>query len=96
MSRFFCECCDYKTNNRSLIESHHIVSRYENGSNNKWNRVYLCPNCHKKVYNEKVLSGNHSIKSESSIVIKGWRMSTLGRVLNYVKNGEEYFQRSKN
>lgn len=93
---FYCECCNYKTKNRSKIQSHHIIPVELNGSNSKSNRVYLCPTCHSKVYIKEARSGQHSIKGLEYLVIDGWKLSTLGKVLIYFKNEIEIIQKSKN
>ena len=78
--------CDYMCESRSQIQLHHIVPREFNGSDKPYNRIYLCPNCHTKVYIPGVKSGIHSIKTNDSIIINRWLSSTDGRVLEYINN----------
>lgn len=78
---YFCELCDYQTENRSLIEYHHIVPKELEGSDNSFNRIYVCPNHHKTIYIDGSMSGIHSIKNNESIIIKGKFNSTEGKVL---------------
>jgi hypothetical protein len=93
---FYCELCNYSTDSRSKINFHHIVPRELMGSNNESNRIYLCPTCHSLIYVEGTSSGIHSIRCEKSIIIFGWFQSTSGRVLQYIKDGKEFFKNSKN
>lgn len=77
---YYCELCTYSTPNRNNIENHHIVPKELEGSDLNWNRIYLCPNCHKRVYIEGSTSGIHSIKNSDSIIIKGLFNSTDGKL----------------
>ena len=86
--------CNYVCEERSQIHNHHIVPRELNGSEKQSNKIYLCPNCHTRVYVPEVKSGIHSIKATNSIIIKGWLQSTAGRALEYINsngNIEYYF-----
>jgi len=92
---YFCEFpqCDYSTNDRSKIDHHHIIPREMNGSDDEWNKAWLCPNHHRLIHIEGS-HGNHSKKTEDTIEINGWRSSTAGKILEYKKNGELlYFKR---
>jgi len=97
---FYCNICNYSTKNRSMIHSHHIISKFQRGSNKKNNRVYLCPTCHSSVFipsdNINTIVGVHAIFTEDSIIIHGWKMSSSGRLLHYSRYGEEYFTENKN
>ena len=75
--------CDYTTNHRSQINYHHIVPQELNGTDKDYNRIWLCPTHHTKIYVPESKSGIHSIKSFDSIVLIGWMSSTNGRVLEY-------------
>ena len=68
---YYCELCDYQTKNRNNIEYHHIIPKELEGSDKLNNRVWLCPNHHKMIYVSGSKAGIHSIKNESSIIIKG-------------------------
>ena len=87
---FICEICGYKTEYRERINEHHIVSRELGGSNKKYNLVYLCLDCHNRVYIPLSNKG-HSIKREDSIEIIGWVKTTEGRILHYIENGVEKY-----
>ena len=78
---YFCELCDYSTLNKQEMDFHHIVPKELEGSDNLFNRVWLCARCHRKVYVEGSMSGIHSTKNNDSIVIKGWFNSTEGKLL---------------
>ncbi len=94
---YYCEIhdCKYHTTERNRIHSHHIISKEQMGSNKKSNRVYLCPSHHMNVYISGT-TGTHSTLTEDSIIIHGWKLTTLGKVLYYTINGKEFFQESKN
>ena len=89
---YFCELCDYSTENRNYIEYHHIVPKELKGSDKPYNRIWLCPNHHKMVYVDGSQSGIHSIKNDDSIIIKGKLDSTGGKILvvESVKGIENY------
>jgi len=80
--------CGYTTNNRSQIHEHHIVPKELNGSDSKSNMLFVCPNCHSKIYCPECSSGIHSILNENSIIIKHKLLSTGGQVLEYIDHGE--------
>ena len=93
---YYCQLCDFKTENRNNIESHHIVPKELKGSNKKFNRVMLCGKCHSMIYVDGSKSGIHSIKNEDSFIIKGWFSSTSGKVLLIENKGVEDFITRKN
>ena len=82
--------CDYSTNHRSQINYHHIIPRELNGSNKDFNRIWLCPTHHTKIYIPHS-NGMHSIKGSDSIILVGWLTSTGGRVLEYKDIGGTSF-----
>lgn len=75
--------CNYSTEFRTQIEYHHIIPKKNGGCNKPKNRVWLCPNHHKRVYIPTELNGIHSVKNENSIIILGWVQSTEGRILEW-------------
>jgi len=77
--------CDYETEHRTQIESHHIEQQSDGGSNKEFNRVFLCPNHHARIYVPTASSSSkHSIKGDDSIILKRWLQCTFGsRVLEY-------------
>ena len=85
MKEYKCQFpkCDYSTTHRSQIQYHHIVPLELNGSNKQYNRIWLCPTCHTKVFVKESRSGIHSIQGKDSIIIIQWMNSTSGRVLEY-------------
>ncbi len=96
---YHCEFCNYSvtTNNKRMIHKHHIIPRGCKGSTNKPNNIIIvCPNCHNKIFSEQSTYGIHSTLTEDSIIIHGWKLTTLGKVLYYTINGKEFFQESKN
>lgn len=93
---FHCQfpSCFYITESRSQIHFHHIVSREENGGNESYNLLMLCPNHHNLIYNPNSTSGIHSIKSNDSIIIKSKAKSTAGDVLIYeTVDGKEHISK---
>jgi predicted HNH restriction endonuclease len=72
---YYCQLCNYQTKHRNQIELHHISPVKNGGSNKNFNLVYLCPLCHCKIY----IPGSkhsHNIRTNSSIIINGWKKST--------------------
>ena len=100
MAKFRCQFpgCKYETDERNLIEYHHIIPIELNGINKDYNRLWLCPNHHKRIYIERAKSGVHSIKNKDSIIIKGKFLSTKGIVLQYINcidNKENFYKIGK-
>lgn len=95
---FYCQLCDnYSTEERSLIHKHHIIPRELKGSNKESNLVYVCSNCHNRIYIPESSNGQHSRKTKKSVQILKWFSSTQGRLLLYInENGEEIFSPDKN
>lgn len=93
---FKCQFCPFE-GERSLINEHHIIPRELNGNNQPKNKVFVCPNCHNKIFIPNSTAGIHSIKKANSILIVGWLQSSGGRVLQYINElGEECFVEDKN
>ena len=88
--RYQCEFpnCGYETKNRTQIHEHHIVPKELGGKDKKFNKIFLCPNCHNRVYIPEAKIGIHSIKNDNSIIISKWLMSTAGKVLEYIEQNE--------
>ena len=94
-NEFNCEFpkCDYSTSHRSQVNYHHIVPLELNGSDKDYNRIWLCPTHHTKIFVPKSKSGMHSIKGLDSIVLIQWLNSTQGRVLEYKdRNGNKFYE----
>jgi len=83
--RYSCEFpkCNYSTDHRSQINYHHIVPQELKGSNKDYNRIWLCPTHHTKIYIPESARGMHSIKGSDSIILIRWLSSTKGRILEY-------------
>jgi len=93
---YFCELCDFKTENRNNIEEHHIIPKELNGSNKPSNLIKVCGNCHAKIYIKESTFGIHSIKTSESILIKGWFQTTARPMLLIEKNDKEQWLVKKN
>ena len=83
--------CTYSTQVRTQIHRHHIVPREQGGSNNKINRIELCPTHHTKIFIPTASRGMHAKKGDDSIVLMGWKTSTRGLMLHYIEGDEEKF-----
>jgi hypothetical protein len=81
--------CGYKTKIRSQIDNHHIVPVELGGQDGGFNRILLCPNCHRKTYVPEARQGIHTVKGDDSIIILGWLNSTGGKVLEFVDSNNE-------
>lgn len=83
--RYFCQfpSCSYETNQRNQIDLHHIIPKETGGKDDKWNRIYLCPNCHRKIYIPEAKKGMHSKKGNDSIILLNKHFSTNGQILEY-------------
>jgi hypothetical protein len=91
---YFCQFpnCKYSTDIRSQINKHHIKSVELNGSDDDYNRIYLCPNHHTKIYIPESKSGLHSFKGADSIILLRKLNSTGGTVVEYIdSNGNNNF-----
>jgi len=63
-----CEICRL---NMDSCDKHHIHSRTHGGSNDTFNKVSICPNCHRKVHTgEIILEGKFSTTGGIQLV---WR-----------------------
>lgn len=62
--------CNYETDNRSLIEYHHIHLREAGNRLGKKVTIPLCPNHHDLIYHEEATAGQHSEKHPESMVVK--------------------------
>jgi uncharacterized protein YlaI len=80
--------CTYKTESRTQIHKHHIISKELGGSDNEGNRIFLCPNCHNRIFIPEAESGIHSFEHDNSIIINNKLDSTSGIVLEYIDHGE--------
>jgi 5-methylcytosine-specific restriction endonuclease McrA len=46
-----CPICGW---NKSSLDLHHIISKKKNGSNEHFNLIALCPNCHRMAHNNLI------------------------------------------
>lgn len=96
---YYCEFpgCEYCTIVKSQINYHHIKPKELNGVDSDFNRIYLCPTHHTKIFVPNSKNGIHSIKGDDSIILLGWWDSTGGKVLEYVDiDGKNQFKIKKN
>ncbi len=84
-----CNFCDFTTEDRHQIHIHHIKPKELNGTNDKYNLITVCGNCHSKIYIPESKSGIHSIKSKNSIIIKEKLFSTAGMLISYEENNSD-------
>jgi hypothetical protein len=86
--------CDYETDTRSQICIHHIIPRELNGTDDKYNKIICCPNCHSKIFIENATAGIHSVKADNSIILMRWVQSTSGKLLEYktMDNEIQYYE----
>lgn len=92
---YFCELCDYSTVDRDRIHYHHIVPKSLKGTNKHHNRIYLCGNCHNKIF-VTGSKGIHGIKGTNPIIINSKLMSTSGLIIEYIENEETKYKILKN
>lgn len=62
--------CNYETDNRSLIEYHHIHLREAGNRLGKKVTIPLCPNHHDLIYHEEATAGQHAEKHPESMIVK--------------------------
>jgi hypothetical protein len=97
---YYCQFpkCLYFANIRSQINYHHIKPVEIGGSDKDFNRIYLCPNHHSKIYIPEAKNGIHTIKGEDSIILLGKFKSTDGIVVEYIDKygNKKYFLENKN
>jgi len=89
--------CEYGTNIKSQINIHHIIPRERQGNHKKYNKVYLCPNCHTKIYIPESRKGIHTIKGPTSIILLDWKNAGSCRLLEYIDIDDKvkYYQERK-
>jgi len=92
---FYCELCDYQTEDRDRIHNHHIIPVSMGGPDAATNRLCLCPNDHARVWVEGA-PGTHGIKGSDPVVIIKKCMSTAGMLIEYEERGELSYSPLKN
>lgn len=75
-----------------VVDLHHIVPVSMGGEDASYNRVYLCPECHRRVYVPGIASGIHKTKKPDSVELIRYYLTTEGRALLYreAKEGAPY------
>lgn len=71
--------CTYTTENRSLIEYHHIHPRELMVQHSKNVTIPLCATHHKMIYHPDATFGQHSEKTADSMLVKTVTHSSVGR-----------------
>jgi hypothetical protein len=92
--KYYCQFpgCNYCTDIRSQINYHHIKPIEIDGKDDIFNRIYLCPNHHTKIYIPESKNGQHTFKSIDSIILLKKYKSTSGTVVEYIdSNGNNNF-----
>ena len=74
-----CYICDDPRGH--LLDVHRIIPGSQGGKYTHANTVTLCVSHHRSIHSDS-----------PTLVIHGWRMSTRGRVLHYIEDGEEKFK----
>lgn len=72
MKKKKCDICG----ELSYLDKHHITSKSKNGTNEKYNIINVCPNCHRLIH-------------AGDIIVEGKFMTTTGIVLLWHKKDEE-------
>lgn len=88
--------CNYETESRSKIDHHHIVPK-EIDKRSKVT-IPLCKTHHALIFVENAEHGQHSIKSDESLIVRGTFKSTKGDSILYEDiSGKQfyYFPRDK-
>lgn len=75
--------CDFQTDNKRYIDSHHICPKEVNPSRSNKVTIPLCPSCHRKIFHPKSRYGHHSIISEESLEVLGVFKSSDGQAIHY-------------
>lgn len=73
--------CDYETNERSLIEFHHVYPRELNKKLNKDLEISLCPTHHKMIFHPESEAGQHSTKHPDSLMVAQVTNTTTGQAV---------------
>jgi hypothetical protein len=73
--------CQYETDDRSLIEFHHIHPKELGVKLNKDVTIPLCPTHHKMIYYPGSKSGQHSVQKEGSLTVVQVATTTSGKAV---------------
>lgn len=82
--------CSYETDNRSLIEFHHIHPRELGVKLNQNVTIPLCPTHHKMIYHPDATSGQHAIQHPDSMSVVQIATTNTGKCVIFKdSNGTE-------
>lgn len=86
---WFPGCCKTYPD-RSSVDIHHIIPKGMPGTSEKpYNKIVLCPSCHRRIHVPGTVRGIHSIKREDSIILKGYLSTSVGKALVYINSKDE-------
>jgi hypothetical protein len=88
--KYYCTFpgCNYETTHRSKIDFHHVTPRELDERSEL--TIPLCKTHHALIYHPDTKHGQHSIKTEQSLIIEGVYDSTGGKCIVYLDhNGNE-------
>lgn len=73
--------CQYETDDRSLIEFHHIHPKELGVTLNKDVVIPLCPTHHKMIYHPGATAGQHSVQRQDSLSVVQVATTTAGKAV---------------
>ena len=73
--------CRYETDDRSLIEFHHIHPKELGVTLNRDVTIPLCPTHHKMIYHPGATSGQHSVQHDGSLSVVQVTNTTTGKAV---------------
>lgn len=73
--------CPYETDNRALMEFHHVNPRELKVKLNKDIEIPLCPNHHKLIFHPETKAGQHSRQYENSLSVAQVTNTTTGQAV---------------
>ena len=73
--------CNYETDDRSLIEFHHIHPKELGVTLNKDVTIPLCPTHHKMIYHPGATAGQHSVQGKDSLSVVQVATTTAGKAV---------------
>jgi len=73
--------CQYETDDRSLIEFHHIHPKELGVTLNKDVTIPLCPTHHKMIYHPGATAGQHSVQRDDSLSVVQVTNTTSGKAV---------------
>lgn len=77
--------CSVVSDIRGTMDDHHIVAKSDGGPDAYFNRLLVCPSCHRKIYIPGISSGHHKIARYEGIVIFGKVYTSSGHALRYAR-----------